>query len=117
MPAKRRFLVALVFAITFTFGVTAQEPAKYVLYGPGVNSCGKWVQDKQGQSPSRVTAYDIAGTWVTGFISGYGYVGPTLRPTDFAGIVVFMDSYCESHPLDTIAAGAQALVHELSKTK
>ena len=115
--AKRTSLVVLALAITFTLVVTAQRStAGYYIYGNGKQSCGTWVQNKEKDTASRVTLYDGQKAWVVGFVSGAGYwrSGPDLQATDVGGIVTFMDTYCQAHPLNLIATGAAALADQLA---
>jgi hypothetical protein len=82
--------------------------------------CGTWTQERRqyGAQPS------IDGEWVLGFVSGVNWSRastPASRGSTLgAGIdgeswIAFVDNYCISHPLDTVAAAAIHLIQELER--
>jgi hypothetical protein len=107
----------LAFAVLFVLGPDeiAQErpaPGRYTIYGFGARSCGAWVEARREESLT-ATAYE---GWMLGFVSGYGYGSEDqLRVTDAKAMSVWLDNYCQAHPLDTIAVASQALVRELAR--
>jgi hypothetical protein len=82
-----------------------------MVYGMGIESCGKWTSEPQpilrGTSLS----------WVLGFISGVGAVVPGVKHTDTDAIRAWMDQYCATHPLETVAEAAADLVKALRDSK
>jgi hypothetical protein len=55
-------------------------------------------------------------SWVLGFLSGVNseQLGPDfLEQTNSAGILAWMNSYCQRHPLERIVTAAQKLKNEL----
>lgn len=85
--------------------------AQYDVYGYGAASCGVWLENRPVGSALQ---WGQRG-WVTGFVSGAGYAGQSLRATDSAGMFAFVDKYCTDNPLSTIAKAAAALVVELGQ--
>ena len=91
--------------------VSAQrKPGKYIVYGPGTKSCGKWLADNTDSN-----AHFINTAWVLGFISGIGYLGWEMKETDSAAINAWIDNYCRSNPLTNIADASAALARELKQ--
>jgi len=82
-------------------------------YGAGASSCGKWLADtRDPESPIHLHMR----SWVLGWVSAAGYYGGgRLRQTDPDAISAWIDNYCGSHPLDTVAVAAGALVKALNK--
>jgi hypothetical protein len=70
--------------------------------------CGHWFAGLDGR---------FRKSWVLGFLSGVGYLASSadleLKPTDHAAVEAWMDQYCTTHPLVTVAEGAHALIAEL----
>jgi hypothetical protein len=104
-------LLAVLF-LGWVLGRTTQTQGKSTVYGQGNSSCGTWIQDKQSDSRA-ISLHAIDRAWVGGFVSGSGHTGLQLRKTDSNGIVAFMDTYCQAHPLENISLGAAALVDAL----
>lgn len=109
----KRLLLSVLLALGVTAGtVAARSTGQYVVYGQGTISCGMWLAQRsdvllQGQHKS----------WVLGFLSGVGYLASSadleLKPTDHAAVEAWMDQYCTTHPLVTVAEGAHVLIAEL----
>jgi hypothetical protein len=60
------------------------------------------------------------GSWLLGYLSAlnlWGVIGhkDALAETDAAGLCAWMDNYCRSHPMETIATGADQLARELER--
>jgi hypothetical protein len=86
----------------------AAEPK--TTFGTGA-SCGTWLQ--QPRNPQ-----DYA--YVFGFLSGANQwtgMPDFLVGTDMAGLVVWLDRYCQTHPLESLRNGVQALIQELQARK
>jgi hypothetical protein len=111
----KRVCLVVVAGIALSVGhaLLAQRPPSeaHVVYGHGNASCGSWVSD----TSELIRAAKQA--WVLGFLSGVGYAGVSLNKTDSDAVSVWMNNYCQAHPLDTISVGAKALVDELTARK
>lgn len=105
-------VAATVYATAPTAVMAAQKvpaPTKYIVFGVGTASCGRWVEAPKDSLPAEGYL-----AWVLGFLSGAGWAGAdTIRDIDNDAIKVWMNNYCQAHPLDSIAMGAQALALEL----
>lgn len=86
------------------------DKTKYTVFGAGTISCGRWARDKQENG----SAHTAELTWLLGFVSGAGYAGMDLKKTDVDAMTLFMDNYCNAHPLETLSSGAASLVDTLS---
>ena len=64
---------------------------------------------------------DVFEGWVGGFLTGSNFVlsnsPPNIdifaRATDAQGLWAWVDNYCQSHPLESVATAADALGGEL----
>ena len=85
--------------------------AEVSIIGLAGNTCGDW----SATSYNSVEYQD----WLWGYISGavsYGRYPPhVLKTTSPIALIVWLKSYCQAHPLDNLAVGADALLKELSK--
>jgi hypothetical protein len=99
-------VLALALGVAACTKLLGSDTGQYTIYGQGTQSCGAWAK-----------AHDFERTtdeiWVTGFVSGAGWMGSKMRETDFAGIVAAMDKHCAEFPTDTIAEGAAAVAKQL----
>jgi ABC-type cobalamin transport system permease subunit len=105
----RTTLVAMVLVglVAQQSGRAAQRTGRFMAYGPTTQSCGSWLtaagEDRQ-----------VLEWWVLGFVSGVDWRRVThLQVTDAKGIVVWVDKYCEKHPLEPIVGAAIELAIEL----
>jgi hypothetical protein len=119
--------IALVVGAVVGTVVGAQTQATYTTYGAGTHSCGRWISADRMQALeqayvreplNRAVSRDIdaqfgQNMWLLGFVSGAGWTGRRMRETDAQGLSAFVDSYCATHPTQSIAEGAAALVHTL----
>lgn len=63
----------------------------------------------------------IFQNWVLGYLSAYNnfksssgnVTGATPGRTDNEGLFAWIDSYCGSHPLDTVSIATEALIQDL----
>ena len=101
-------ITLLAYLLVFTGNARA---GRYIEYGSGVNSCGSWVKWRETTS-----GWHQGGQWVQGFVSAAGYYGKDLDDVDSDAMLLFMDSYCQSNPLNLVSDGAKSLVEKL-KTK
>jgi len=86
-------------------------PGKFIVYGSGAKSCGKWLAVRSGGD------YDLQLQWVLGWFSAAGFydVHGDLRDTDSDAITAWLDKYCRENPLKGINDAAAQLVRTLSK--
>lgn len=102
-----RRLLAISLVLSTHYFASYATAATYAVYGAGTLSCGTWIEERKKEN-----WYDT-GQWIVGYISAAGYYGnPSLRKTDSDAIAVFMDNYCQAHPLEDIV---QALVEQLRR--
>ena len=115
--AMKKLLSSTLLAITVSLFVTNGFAGS--IRGAGAGTCGEWVE-------SRKTVNDWSGTlhWIQGFISSYNYFSYKGKNPDalyegitHQSIAVWMDNYCQQHPLHNIATGAVGLVNELKARK
>ena len=78
----------------------------------GARSCGQWM-GRNANSIDRM----VQESWLLGMLSGLalGTKFDFLAQTDAKSIYLWMDNYCQSHPLDNMVQGADALGAELIK--
>src|SRR6187399_581653 len=115
------FMIFVIPVVLTTMADAQSAPGKaptYTVYGFGTSSCNTWRQDKSRND----RAYAADKAWATGYVSGAGYAVSLgsdgqrkLKTTDSAGIVAFIDTYCQGHPLEAISEAAQALIQDLSR--
>ena len=111
-------LVGLVICLLVVPRRTAADES-YFLIGSGNESCGAWTQDRRDK------VSNAQESWVAGFISGVNVVYAVRSPgagnlgqkTDFYGLMAWIDSYCQAHPLDVLASASIYLVGELGKDR
>jgi hypothetical protein len=90
------------------------------ILGSGAMSCGKWLANRTGDGLVHQELHFSEKQWVLGWLSAasvYNVRASGLRETDADAVTAWVDKYCGEHPLDLIAAAADSLVDELSKTK
>jgi hypothetical protein len=113
VTVRSRTAAAAVFAL-LTVGDHALAENGRDYLGVGGNSCGRWIDARNTNNTSR------HGSWLLGYLSAlnlWGVIGrkDALAGTDADGLYGWMDRYCLSHPLETIATGAGALARELDQ--
>jgi hypothetical protein len=106
------FCLMLVFAALAANGASGQQT--YTAIGAGNSSCGAWTMERR-------PPYDGAALntqWVVGFLSGVGFMGksegvdPLRGVVDPNAVVAWIDNWCSSHPLNSIAEAAAAFRYE-----
>jgi hypothetical protein len=80
----------------------------------GARGCGKWMERK-GDGYASVANE----AWLGGALSGIAMISNNdfIKGTDAASLYLWMDNYCQAHPLDDVADGAMALAAELTRRK
>lgn len=87
----------------------SSEVQAYSTIGPQNSSCGTWTHARRNQQSI------LYEEWVFGFLSGVGSTNVDtglnhLHGLDGGAVSAWIDSYCQVHPLEDIAAAAQAFV-------
>ncbi len=80
----------------------------------GDRSCGQWV----GRTKSPIEHIGPEN-WLMGFMTGLsvGSQKDVLAEPDGDSLILWMDNYCKSHPLDKVGTGATVLYYELISRK
>jgi hypothetical protein len=76
--------------------------------GAGAGSCGMWLKSRAEYRPDHVMLH-----WVLGYLSGavvHGDNGDPLRDKDADGIFYWVDNYCRTNPLNSLAEALDTLV-------
>jgi hypothetical protein len=77
--------------------------------GVGLSSCGLWTHFRTQPDDLVTFTYE---SWVQGFLSGIGYIGPLganpLGGMDVMDVLTWIDGYCRKNPLDRVAEAAAA---------
>jgi hypothetical protein len=105
IPAVGILLALAVMPVT----VTAVE-----ILGPGNRSCGTWLGDRQRNPSSEL----IEEAWILGYLSSFNNFSPNqysdvTKGIDNAGLLSWIDSYCQAHPLDPLFHAVNQLIGEL----
>jgi hypothetical protein len=88
------------------------------ILGVGNESCGVWPQHRN--VPSYAEAAQLS--WVAGYVTGFNNYasnqsGDVSAGIDCDGQVAWIDSYCQTHPLDSLFQATSALIRELEKRR
>lgn len=104
---RRLVLGACAMLITGT-SLAASEEVIFVI-GHGSTSCGAWTKERKNYV---VHHYHLQ--WVLGFISGMNWQSgdKQARFADVDAVAAYIDNYCASNPLKTIAAASRSVVQE-----
>jgi hypothetical protein len=111
----KQLAAAIIFLITFVDHALAEKGREGRDYfGVGGQSCGTWIEAR------KVNNTFGHGSWLLGYLSAlnlWGVIGrkDALSGTDADGVYAWMDRYCQSHPLETIARGAAELARQLDQ--
>ena len=105
-PLVVGFLVALC-------GGAAHADGTYQVYGAGVESCGTYVNEAHGSLAKR-----LDNQWVLGYVSAVDMWQASrnqhMAHTDVDAVKVWLNNYCQTHPLDQLNWAANALVVDLA---
>jgi len=83
-----------------------------MMLGQGGKSCDTWAKDRKEASVITFTNQ----AWVLGYLSAtnsYGYEKDFLKGSDNAELFIWIDNYCNQHPLKDIDDASNALVKVL----
>jgi hypothetical protein len=113
-------ITLLVLAI-FIAGAIEASARDVTVLGFGNKSCGSWIEARRANNG---TANNFEG-WVAGFLSGSNSIiasNPALgidilekasAQSDAQGLWAWIDNYCQTHSLNSVATAADALGSEL----
>ena len=108
MVCKYFLVLGLLFAVNITESFAGQ------IKGPGVSTCGSWLEDRKRNNDAAELG------WVFGFISSYNnyvYKGSdsngAFGSADHYAIIAWLDNYFSRNPLKTIYHGAMDLIREI----
>jgi hypothetical protein len=102
------------FLVVMSIATPARAGDQYVILGAGSRPCGSWLRLRSQALPESA----VLQSWVLGYITS---VNANLLSTsrDVAGgadpdaLFSWIDNYCATHPLDSVARGASALLDSL----
>jgi hypothetical protein len=107
MKAIASFLLVLIGGVT-----TTANAAGMLVYGNGSDSCGQWTEARKSEPHGTWTAMELS--WILGYLTGSQAVaerreGLRYRHADSDAITVWIDNYCQAHPLLEIYEATVAL--------
>jgi hypothetical protein len=112
--AMSRALAGAAIGITLML-TSANAASNTTVLGAGAVSCGTWLEHRRDDHDS-----EFLVSWVLGYISALNqtisYSHNLTRGTDTGGITAWVDNYCATHPLDSLAAASTQLGVELLKS-
>jgi hypothetical protein len=114
-----RYLPLAIITAALAFCPVAQAD-QYMIKGVGGHSCGRWLSDRQAGDYQAIGAL-TKEAWVQGYITAYNewaFQRPDVTAgTDADGIFAWIDNYCASHPLDTVAVAIRRLLVSLDRSR
>jgi hypothetical protein len=112
-------ITTLALAILIVGASETRAEKMVTVLGLGNKSCGSWIEARRANN---VTS-DIFEGWIAGFLSGSNSIAAHTAGIDILseastqgdaqGLWAWIDNYCRAHPLNSIAAAADALGAEL----
>jgi hypothetical protein len=128
-------LAASAFAHGRPVAAAAQTPGHYL--GVGTQSCGEWLASHEEFNKTRREAgsgglFAMKLSWLQGFLTGYSFDGlgnpgsnsrrevailerRWQRIPHPDALLVWMDNYCQAHPLNDLMTAGQTLYGEINK--
>jgi hypothetical protein len=104
-----RFLLPVALTVVLLTGSAAHG---YRAIGAGTDLCDAWKAGRRQPLGSG----SLQDERVLGFLSGIGYEGEEvidpLMSLDAQAVWAWVDDYCQAHPLEKIAAAAEAFSYE-----
>jgi hypothetical protein len=84
---------------------------EYTIIGAGGRPCGAWLQARSQATPESA----IMQSWLLGYITSINAHELTITPdiaegTNADGMFSWIDDYCATHPIDSVARAAANLV-------
>ena len=105
---------SLVLGLVLVFCVGVARADGYLVYGAGQASCGTYVSEPDGSAPKLV---DLS--WALGYISAIDLWEVTenrkFAKVDNNAVGVWLDNYCQAHPLDSFHDAVEHLSVTLAK--
>jgi hypothetical protein len=90
----------------------------------GDRSCGEWVKVRSSNTTSSTvnTSFQeswLQENWLLGYLSGMVFMSfkNVLKGTERESLFLWMDNFCRTNPLKSIAQGSNELFKELKKQK
>ena len=104
----------LVLGLTASLG-SANAAGSFTLLGVGTQSCGAWVQAREGRGHFPAAKQAAMLTWAQGFLSAAVVVTgrDILRDLDPAAMKTWLDNYCQKHPIRSVWQALGVLVSQL----
>ena len=101
---------AVLFLATSIAAAPAGRAGEYTILGAGSRPCGSWLQAR-GQATPEST---VMQSWLLGYITSINAHELTITKdisegTNPEGMFVWVDTYCSTHPLDSVARAAASL--------
>jgi hypothetical protein len=99
----------------------AEETIKSFVRGVGTSSCGDWITARRSGGAIGAVFTNWIDAYVTGFSVGVArargvtYYDVARNVGGSAGLHVFVDNYCQVHPLDAVARAGSSLLIELMR--
>jgi len=92
----------------------AHAASNYVILGAGSRPCGQWLQARSQATPESA----VLQSWLLGYVTSVNANILTITQdiadgTDADGLYSWIDNYCATHPLDSIARAAANLIEVL----
>jgi hypothetical protein len=89
---------------------TPSTAGEYAILGAGGRPCDSWLQARGEASPEGA----IMQSWLLGYVTSINAHELTITKdiaegTNPDGMFVWIDNYCASHPLDSVARAAASL--------
>jgi hypothetical protein len=118
-----RVLSSLIMAVKVLLLVVLMQAYTNIAFantvlGPGASvTCGSWVQSRSGRGQFPEDTEFGLTSWALGYLSGRG-VSEDRDPIgriDSSGIRVWLDRYCQNHPLVPFTDALSVLFHTLNR--
>jgi len=98
-------------AIALSVAAPARAGNEYVIFGAGSRPCGSWLQVRSQVLPDSA----ILQSWVLGYITSINANLLSVSRDVTGGVepdalYSWIDNYCATHPLDSVARAASAMV-------
>lgn len=109
-------LLSLVVAVFLpSHAHAADKNGRYIILGFGSESCGMYVAERKAGKDNSYRG------WLTGYLSAYNEslknTYNVLGNVDVEAALLWIDKYCNKHPLDSFSGASKALLKELLPRK
>ena len=111
MGAPAAIVRLAVFVCALSSAATVHAGNEYVIFGAGSRPCGNWLQLRSQALPDSV----ILQSWVLGYVTSINANLLSVSQDVSGGaapdaLYSWIDNYCASHPLDSVARATSARV-------